>query len=146
MLREGEVLMRPHSCWCPACFQVATGGPAGSRFSSQYEVRGCVKASNALYAWHNSSCRAKSGPEASSPDQQARAHCHGIAQAGIEPGQWVLVEAFCDDEDESWLGKTLPFGEFNPRFPCCCKKYGHAENEVWYALKRWGLHGRGAVV
>ena len=34
-----------------------------------------------------------------------------------------MVEAFCDDEDELWLGKTLPFGDFNPRSPCCCKKY-----------------------
>ena len=36
----------------------------------------------------------------------------------------MLVEAFCDDEDELWLGKTLPFGDFGRRdSPCCCKKY-----------------------
>ena len=123
MLREGEVLMRPHSCWCPACFEVAAAGPgAGTRLSTQYGVSGCAKAGNALYEWSNSSCRAKTGAEASSPDQRARAHGHGLAQAGIEPGQWVLVEAFCDDEDEMWLGKTLPFGGFGPRSPCC-KKY-----------------------
>ena len=27
MLREGEVPMRPYSCWCPACFNVAVEGP-----------------------------------------------------------------------------------------------------------------------
>ena len=27
VIREGEVLMRPHSCWCPACFDVAVAGP-----------------------------------------------------------------------------------------------------------------------
>ena len=35
MLRDGEVLMRPHSCWCPACFEVAAAGPgAGTRFNT----------------------------------------------------------------------------------------------------------------
>ena len=113
----------------------AAAGPAGSRLSSQYEVHGCVKASNALYVWHNSSCRAKSGPEASSPDQQARAHGHGLAQAGIEPGQWVLVEAFCDDEDELWLGKTLPFGDFDRHSPCCCCKEYTGTQKILYGTR-----------
>jgi hypothetical protein len=28
--------------------------------------------------------------------------------------QWVLVEAFGDEEDEMWLGKTVAFGAFCP--------------------------------
>ncbi len=52
MLREGEVLMRPHSCWCPACFEVAAAGPgAGTRLSTQYGVSGCAKAGNAIGAF-----------------------------------------------------------------------------------------------
>ena len=40
---------------------------------------------------------------------------HTLAAAGIRPGQWVLVEAFGDD-DEMWLGKTEAFfGGY------CCK-------------------------
>ena len=32
MLREGEVLMRPYSCWCPPCFGVAVSGPGLSTY------------------------------------------------------------------------------------------------------------------
>ena len=134
MLREGEVLMRPHSCWCSACFEVAAAGPAAGLLTSLHEVRGCAKAGNALYEWHNSSCRAKTGAEASSPDQRARARGHGLAQAGIEPGQWVLVEAFCDEEDEMWLGRALPFGDFGPRSPCC-KKFTDATPKNLYGTR-----------
>lgn len=130
MLREGEVLMRPHSCWCPACFDVAVAGPGrGTRLTSEYEVRGCAKTGNSFYAWHNGNCRAKSGVEASSPDQRARERGHTLAAAGLEPGQWVLVEAFCDCEDEMWLGKTLSFGEFDRG--SCCKRHDTAAATVY---------------
>jgi len=75
MLREGEVLMRPYSCWCPACFIVAEAGPGcGTGLTSTYEVPGCIKTGNPFYSWRNASCRAKSGAEASSPDKRAREH------------------------------------------------------------------------
>jgi hypothetical protein len=127
MLREGEVLARPHSCWCPACFDVATAGPGqDARLApyAGYKVVGCTRAGSAFYEWSNKSCRAKTGGEAGSPDLRARTHGHALA-AGILPvgGQWVLVEAYGDDKDELWLGKTLAFGGFNARSPRCSKKH-----------------------
>ena len=47
MLREGEVLARPHSCWCPACFDLATAGRGqGARLApyAGYKVVGCTRA------------------------------------------------------------------------------------------------------
>ena len=127
MLREGEVLARPHSCWCPACFDVATAGPGqDARLApyAGYKVVGCTRAGSAFYEWSNKSCRAKTGGEAGSPDLRARTHGHALA-ASLAPvgGQWVLVEAYGDDKDELWLGKTLAFGGFNARPPRCSKKH-----------------------
>jgi hypothetical protein len=102
--------MRPYSCWCPACCDAAAAGPGRrTRFDSNYELPGCTKAGNPLYAWRNASCRAKNGAEASSPDKRARKHGHELAAAGIRPDQWILVEAFGDNDDEMWLGKTEAF-------------------------------------
>ena len=63
---------------------------------------------------------------ASSPDLRARTHGHSIATAGLEPGQWV---AFGDDEDEMWLGKTLPFGDFGRG--SCCKRHGGGAKKLY---------------
>ena len=74
MLREGEVLARPHSCWCPACFDVATAGRGqGARLApyAGYKVVGCTRARSAFCKWSNKSCRAKTGGEAGSPDLRA---------------------------------------------------------------------------
>jgi hypothetical protein len=131
VLREGEVLMRPYSCWCPACFEVADAGPGlGTRLTSDNKVNGCAKASDPLYEWRNASCRAKTGAQASAPDKRAREHGHALAAAGLEPGQWVLVEAFGDDEDEMWLGKTVAFGAFG-RLPSCCKQHTEGQQNVF---------------
>ena len=130
MLREGEVLMRPHSCWCRVCFEVAMAGPgAGTRLTSQYEVRGCVKEANALYQWRNASCRAKTGAEACCPDQRARAHGHELA-AVLKPGQWVLIEAFNDEVDELWLAKTEACREFGLQ-PSCCKQHSSGQGNMY---------------
>ncbi len=129
MLREGEVLMRPYSCWCPSCFGVAVSGPGlGTCLTSEYEVRGCSKCDNGLYSWHNASCRAKSGAGASSPDQRARAHGHELA-AAAQPGQWVLIEAFNDDVDEMWLARTVAFSAFG--VAVCCKKHLDGQKNVY---------------
>ena len=83
-----------------------------------------MRAGSAFYEWSNKSCRAKTGGEAGSPDLRARTHGHALA-ASLAPvgGQWVLVEAYGDDKDELWLGKTLAFGGFNARPPRCSKKH-----------------------
>ena len=95
---------------------------------SEYEVRGCTKCDNGLYSWHNASCRAKSGAEASSPDQRARAHGHELA-AAAQPGQWVLIEAFNDDVDEMWLAKTVAFSAFGDAV--CCKKDTDGQKNIY---------------
>jgi hypothetical protein len=51
MLREGEVIARSHSCWCPTCFDVATAGPGRGARLAPYAGR-------AFYEWSNESCRA----------------------------------------------------------------------------------------
>jgi hypothetical protein len=136
MLREGEVLMRPYSCWCPACFEVAEAGPGvGTRLTSDYKVSGCAKSPNPLvrnplYEWRNASCRAKTGAQASNPDKRAREHGHALAAAGLKRGQWLLVEAFGDDEDEMWLGKTVAFGAFG-LLPSCCKQHTEGQQNVF---------------
>lgn len=136
MLREGEVLMRPYSCWCPACFEIAAVGPgAGNRLSSDNKVDGCSKAPNPLvrnllYEWRDASCRAKTGAQASSPDKRAREHGHELAADGLQLGQWVLVEALGDEQDEMWLGKTVAFGSFGP-LPSCCKQHTEAQKNVY---------------
>ena len=62
MLREGEVLMRPYSCWCTACFNVAVEGPGKRTYlSCNFNVPRCTHAGNSLYSWRNASCRAKTG-------------------------------------------------------------------------------------
>jgi len=42
----------------------------------------------------------------------------------------VLVEAFGDDEDEMWLGKTVAFGAFG-RLPSCCKQHTEGQQNVF---------------
>ena len=88
-----------------------------------FEVNGCSKTGGqpVFYSWRNASCRAKEGAEVGSPDKRAREHGHELAAAGLEPGQWVLVEAYDDDVDELWLGKTVDFGGFGSGG--CCKKH-----------------------
>jgi hypothetical protein len=129
MLREGEVLMRTYSCWCPACLDVAVAGPGvGTRLNSRYEVHECAKGADPLYRWRNASCRAKIGPGASSPDKRAREQGHKLA-VGAKPGRWVLVEAFNDEVDEMWLGRTVAFGAFGS--DACCKQHNEGQKNVY---------------
>ena len=89
----------------------------------------CSHVGSTLYSWRNSSCRAKTGAEASSPDKRARDRGHGLAAAGISPGQWVLVEAFGDNDDEMWLGKTVEFADFGRQ--SCCTKHTAGQKNVY---------------
>jgi hypothetical protein len=129
MLREGEVLMRSYSCWCPACFDVAVAGPGvGTRLNSQYEVYECAYEADPLYRWRNASFRAKTGPGASSPDQRAREQGRTLT-VRARPGQWVLVEAFNDEVDKMWLRKTVAFGAFGT--DACCKLHTEGQKNMY---------------
>ena len=75
------MLARPHSCWCPACFDVATAGRGqGARLApyAGYKVVGCTRAGSAFYEWSYKIYRAKTGGEAGSPDLRARTHGHAL--------------------------------------------------------------------
>ena len=41
MIKEGDVLVRRHSCWCLACMQAAMSGHSG--LSSEYVTQGCAR-------------------------------------------------------------------------------------------------------
>lgn len=131
MLRQGAVLVRRHSCWCSACFDVAIAGPGeATKLTSEYTVPGCVhvgKGEAAMYEWHNKSCRVRSGCEVGQPDQRARSRGVELAAQGIQPGEWLLVECFGDPEDEMWLGRAVPFPDFGGG--CMEKHFGTQATE-----------------
>jgi len=79
MIKEGDVLVRRHSCWCLPCLQVAMLGH--SALTSNYVIKGCARgvADAGLYEYANKNCRAKKGAGAGDPDARAREHGHGLA-------------------------------------------------------------------
>ena len=87
------------------------GGPVGGRddsgLTSQFEVPKCTRASDEMYQWDLKSCRCICGPDSAQPDVNAKCRGEELVEAGVLPGQWVLVEAYSDEEDELWLGKTV---------------------------------------
>jgi len=113
MLREGNVLMRKHSCWCQECFNVAMRDTLLSS-NADYPVAGCDRAQSSFYQWSHKSCRAKTGGSAASLEKRARTHGHELAsQLTREGGEWVLAEATNDEEDLLWLGRTVAFSNFD---------------------------------
>ncbi len=99
--------MRPYSCWCPACFSVAVEGPGKcTSLRCNFDVLYCTHTGNTLCSKRNKSCRTKTGAEACSPDKRARDRGHTLAAAGLSPDQWMLVEAF-DDNDTSCGSRRL---------------------------------------
>ena len=92
--------------------------------SSEYVTEGCGRgASNPhLYEYANKNCRVKQGAGVGGPDELARRHGHETAaELAVAGGQWVLVEAFDEDEfgDEVWLGRTVPLQRFGGK---CCRQ------------------------
>jgi len=92
--------------------------------SSEYVTEGCGRgASNPhLYEYANKNCRVKQGAGVGGPDELARRHGHETAaELAVAGGQWVLVEAFDEDEfgDEVWLGRTVPLQRFGGK---CCRR------------------------
>ena len=130
MLREGVVLMCTFSCCCPACFNVAVDGNIeGTRkthlpqLQFQRALLHPCRQHSLLVAQLQLS--AKTGAEASSPDKRARDRGYALAAAGISPGQWVLVEAYIDSDDE-----------------VCLEAYRGTEKCLRHALYYQRLHDR----
>ena len=122
MVKEGDVLVRRHSCWCLHCMQCAMTGHAA--LSSDYRIGQCVRgvADPELYEYTNRNCRVKNGTGVGGPDERARVHGHQLAAKLDEGGgQWVLVEAFDEDGDgdEVWLARTVPAPSLHDK---CCRR------------------------
>ena len=125
MLKEGDVAVRRHSCWCLSCLQSAIRGPALG-LSSSYQVKDCTHALKdpGLYEYHNRSCRVADGAGVGDPDERARSRGKELAaQLNPNGGEWVLVEAFDEDEDGDvmWLGKTVRVDRLDGS---CCMQIG----------------------
>jgi hypothetical protein len=109
MLRTGEVLARPRSCWCLGCLSAAICGPdEDCKFTSNYVVRCCSKNNSPFYQWSNKSCRARVSNDIAVREKQIVAHGHSIAST-VKIGDWLLFEAFSDTKDELWLGRAVEF-------------------------------------
>jgi hypothetical protein len=128
---KAEVLMRGHSCWCEGCFAVATA-PASdltSHLNENYVSLNCVRRAHvAFYEWANKSCRIIAGPGADHLDQRAKDHGHQLA-AGLRNGDWVLIENYADDEDEVWLGRTVPFFRHGDS-KCCVEEHTGSRRHI----------------
>lgn len=102
--------------------QAAMSGHSG--LSSQYVTAGCARGAfnPALYEYTNKNCRVKQGAGVGAPDELARRHGHKTAaELNTAGGEWVLVEAFDEDEfgDEVWLGRTVPRRQLGGK---CCRR------------------------
>jgi hypothetical protein len=66
-----------------------------------------MKCDPTFYQWDITSCRAKTGSEASAPDAQARKRGRVLAER-VKLGDWLLVEPY-EDEERVWLAKAVQF-------------------------------------
>jgi hypothetical protein len=97
---------------------------------------GCARGSSDpdLYEYVNKNCRVRNGAGAGGPDARARQRGHELAVvldtrggrggkegAGGDVGQYLLFEAYDEDEDgdEVWLARTVGVSEFKGK---SCKK------------------------
>ncbi len=62
------------------------------------------------------------------PQTRGLAIAGTLAAAGISPGKWVLVEAYGDNDDEMWLGKTVEFSDYGCH--SCCTKHTERQRNV----------------
>jgi hypothetical protein len=74
-------------------------------------VPGCRRAGDgANQEWPRRAWSPRAGGDAELPDAIARGRGRGRAAASV-PSTWVLIEAYADDTDEPWLGKTAACSE-----------------------------------
>ena len=121
MLKTGEVLGRPRSCWCIGCLAAALGGPgAATKFTSNYDVKACLHyrpphpplllsspTTSDFYNWNNYACGKKKG-DISKRETAIVEHGHKLGGL-VQEGDWLLFEAFHDGGDLMWLAKAVPF-------------------------------------
>ena len=119
LIPGAEVLVRPRSCWCLPCLSVAMSGPGEeTKLNSIYEVGGngigepcdmmSLEKRPKFYTWRNESCRFKVSPQVAVREKHIKDRGHSLSN-GLQVGMWVLVEAFGDEDDDMWLGKTVAF-------------------------------------
>ena len=125
VLKAGAVAMRRHSCWCEACLRTAMFGP--SALASTFEIDGCKRGASdkGLYEYENRSCRVLDGSSVGDANDRARLRGHKLAAGlDVDGGQFVLVEAYDEDDDGDvmWLGRTVAVDRFGKK---CCKEMSH---------------------
>jgi hypothetical protein len=62
------------------------------------------------------------------PQTRGLAIAGTLAAAGKSPGQLVFVEAYGDNDDEMWLGKTVEFSDYGRQ--SCCTKHTERQRNV----------------
>ena len=104
--RAGEVLVRKAPCWCQSCTKTSLAGPVALH-GEDYSVIKCHRRINdTYYEYKSRCCKVLDGPGTGEPHKRAIAHGHELAPKA-NAGDWILVEAWDDDEQEVWLAKTV---------------------------------------
>ena len=113
VVQKGRLAVRQHSCWCPACHtQLAKGGTDGN-FQKDFCCAGCInKDSN--YKWRNESCSQKTGGDVAAAWKLAK---QGRAKNAkqLTPGQWAVLLAPDDEDEEFWLARTVAMDKWGGR-------------------------------
>lgn len=110
VLNRGQIVVRPHGCWCVGCMTAVTEGPAALRGVGA----NCVRSGEAYHQWHGESCLRRAGAGVGANLQEVRGAGHKHA-ASLVPGTWVLVESRQCTHDVGlglWLGLTVPMDEW----------------------------------
>lgn len=135
MLRPGaQVLVRPRSCWCNACLSVAMNGPGvTTKLNSQYMVGGngigptcdfmAFPNRANFYTWKNESCAAIVSKDVAKREKTIVDYGHMLAPE-VKVGDWVIFEAFSDNDDDIWVGRATPFPDDDTGFVCCRQHKG----------------------
>ena len=111
----GRVATRNHSCWCPACHTQVTKGGADADFQTRdFRVPCCIHARELFYKWRNESCAQKEGSSVTAAWDKAKKSRAAIAKE-LTRGEWCVVLAPDDDDEEFWLARTVARGDWDGR-------------------------------
>ena len=107
--------------------RTAMFGPGA--LASTFKIDGCKRGASDkdLYEYENSSCRVLDGSSVGDANDRARLRGHKLAAGlDVDGGQFVLVEAYDEDDDGDvmWLGRTVAVDRFGKK---CCKEMSHTQ-------------------